>query len=118
MCIRDRSGNDLLLTWTPVTTDIYGKPETVAQYEVFRGTTPDFVPSGANRIGTPASASFLDVGALAAAAPRYHYLVRARDVDGLGNPGGLGNQLPAGILGMTLSKSLTTPGNLVLSWPA
>src|SRR6185436_9573861 len=35
-----------------------------------------------------------------------------------GNPGGLGNQLPAGIMGMTLSKSLTTPGNLVLSWPA
>ncbi len=109
-----RSGSDALLSWSAVTTDIYGLPTDVAEYEVYRGTTAQFVPSPANRIGVTGTPSFLDDGALAAGEPNYHYLVRA--VDTLGNPGGLGRQLPNGTMGLTLGLS-TTPGNAVLSWP-
>lgn len=109
-----RSGGDALLTWSAVTTDIYGKAETVANYEVYRGTTPDFLPSPGNRIGVPATPTFTDEGAIAAPAT-YHYLVRA--VDNQGNVGGLGRQLPNGTDVLLVNPS-ATPGNVVLSWPA
>ncbi len=110
-----KNGSDVVLTWGAVTTDIYGKPATVANYEVYRGTTPTFLPALANRIGTPATPTFTDAGALGSGTPGY-YLVRAIDVSG--NPGGLGNQLPSGPDPLTEAKSGTTPGNIVLSWPA
>ncbi len=111
-----KSGSDAALSWTAVVDDIYGGPEAVARYEVYRGTTPDFVPGPATKIGETTATAFTDVGALAGGTPRYHYLVRAVDIDG--NPGGLGRELPAGIDAMTLGRSSTTPGNLVLSWGA
>jgi hypothetical protein len=112
----NRSGNDLVLTWAPVTTDIYGKPLAAVTYQVFRGTTAGFDPSVATPIATNLSlATFTDPGA-AAAGPAYYYLVRA--LDGQGNVGGLGRQLPNGIDALTLTKSLVTPGNVILSWPA
>jgi hypothetical protein len=111
-----KSGNDVRLSWSAVTKDIYGGSETVARYEVFRGTAPNFVPSDTNRIGSPTTASFTDVGALGAGLPNYYYLVRA--VDNEGNVGGLGGQLPNGIDALRVTKSTTTLGNVVLSWPA
>lgn len=111
----DKSGSDAALTWEAVTTDIYGKPTTIAYYEVFRGTAPDFVPDAGTRIGTPAGPSFTDVGAMGSGTPSYHYLVRA--VDGDGNVGGLGYQLPNGIDALQVAKSGTV-GYLTLSWPA
>ena len=114
----DKSGGDLLLTWPAVTTSIYGKPLTIANYEVYRGTTVTFVPGPGNKIGSPVSPSFTDVGANSTAAPNYYYLVRA--IDTSGNVGGLGNQLPNGIDTMTVAKGTDGGGNLqlTLSWPA
>ncbi len=109
-----KSGTSAVLTWDPVTMDIYGKPETIASYEIFRGETPGFLPSLSNRIGTSTSPTFTDSGALATAAP-YHYLVRAVDVDG--NVGGLGNQLPSGILTLRVNRG-SPSSTVVLSWTA
>jgi hypothetical protein len=113
----DRSGQDALLTWGEVTSDIYGKPATVDFYEVYRGTTPGFVPSESTRISPPggvAVPSFTDANALAPGGPDYHWLVRAVDISGHG--GGLGMELPAGVGDLVLGKSGVTPGDVVLSW--
>lgn len=111
-----KSGSNAVLSWSAVTTDIYGKTETVAKYEVFRGTTATFVPGPANKLGETTGTSFTDTGAISFAAPNYHYLVRA--VDAEGNVGGLGRQLPNGIDLLSATKSTGTPGNVVLSWPS
>ncbi len=111
-----KSGQDIVLSWSAVTTDIYGKAETVARYEIFRGTAPTFTPDLGNKIGETTSTSFTDFGALGGGTPSFHYLVRAVDVDG--NAGGLGRQLPDGIADLRVDESTTTPGNLVLSWSA
>jgi hypothetical protein len=107
-----KSGNDALLSWGAVTTDIYGKPLAVDHYEVYRGTTPQFTPEVANRIGTSASQSFTDPGAAALGQPDYHYLVRA--VDSAGTGGGLGHQLPHGIGDLTIQRSLAS--SILISW--
>lgn len=112
----DKSGADIVLSWSAVTKDIYGKSESVARYEIFRGTTPTFVPDLANKIGETASTSFTDLGALGSGKASSYYLVRAVDADG--NAGGLGRQLPDGIADLRVDESQTTPGNLVLSWTA
>jgi hypothetical protein len=113
-----KSGSNAMLTWAPITTDIYGKPETVAYYEVFRGTTPNFVPGPSNKIGQSPTPSFPDPGALSFASPNYFYLVRAVDMSG--NVGGLGNQLPNGIDVLRLTKTPDGFGGYTLgfSWPA
>jgi len=114
----NKSGTNAVLTWAAVTTDIYGKPASIVSYEVYRGTTPNFVPGAGNRIGTPSAPTFTDPGALAFANPSYHYLVRA--IDASGNVGGLGNQLPNGIDAMTTSKTPDGSGGYTLGfvWPA
>ncbi len=114
--VLEKQGADLRITWTAVTTDIYGKDETVSHYEVYRDLTPDFIPSPFNLVGTEISPEFIDSGAMQFGEPDYHYLVRA--VDAEGNSGGLGHQLPKGISSLTLAKSLTVPENLVLDWTA
>src|SRR5262245_52998522 len=76
-----KSGTNLTLQWTAVTTDAAGQPETVAHYNVYRGTSPSFVPDrvgGSNRIGTPAGPSYIDTGA-AGNTTNYYYLVSAVD---------------------------------------
>jgi hypothetical protein len=112
-----KSGSDIVVSWTPVTTNIYNKPTTISKYEVYRGSTLTFVPGPGNLISPPSltGTSFTDVGALGGGT-NYFYVVRA--VDSQGNGSGLGNQLPMGIDAMTLVKSTTTPGNIVLTWPA
>jgi hypothetical protein len=114
----NKSGtNDVIVSWTPITLDIYGKPATVSFYEIFRGTTPTFMPGPGNKIGQTPNPSFPDPGALLSA-QAYHYLVRA--VDASGNVGGLGNQLPNGIDLLTISKTPNGLGgfDLGLTWPA
>jgi hypothetical protein len=75
---------DVLLSWDPVSSDIFGGAETVDFYKVYRGTTPDFVPDKAgetNMIGTAATESFSDIGA-AANGESFYYLVSAVDTVG------------------------------------
>ena len=91
---------------------IYGKPLAVDHYEVYRGTTPQFVPELANRIGTSPTPSFTDPGSVASGQPDYHYLVRA--VDAAGTGGGLGNQIPDGIGDLTVARAIA--GNILISW--
>src|SRR5439155_14801712 len=82
-----RSGADIVLNWGAVTTDAFGATESVSFYNVYRGTSPSFLPDrigGSNRAGTAFSPSFTDTGA-AGAAPNFFYLVSA--VDAAGNEG-------------------------------
>ncbi len=60
------------------------------RYNVFRGTTPDFVPAPGNRIATcvPGPTSYLDAGV--ASGTTYYYVVRAED-DSSGNGGACGD---------------------------
>jgi len=135
-----KSGNDAVLSWSAVTQDIYERPKTIAFYEVYRGTSVQFVPAPGNRIApSVVGTTFTDVGALTPGGPAYYYLVRAVDADDSG--GGLGGQLPNGINDLAVDRagtcSITTttvcratsecpggescqlsPTNLLLSWSA
>jgi hypothetical protein len=110
----DKLGTNAELSWPAVTTDIYGKATTIARYEIYRGTTPTFAPGPASKLAETTIPSFSDVGALSAALPNYHYLVKA--VDTGGNSGGLGHQLPNGTMTLRVDRSTVTPGNTLLSW--
>jgi hypothetical protein len=112
-----KSGSDIIVSWNPVTTTIYGKAATISKYEVYRGTTLNFIPGPGNLISLPTQTgtSFTDFGALSGGG-NYYYLVRA--VDSQGNGSGLGNQLPMGIDILAVVKSTVTPGKIVLTWPA
>jgi hypothetical protein len=136
----NKSGNNAVLSWSAVTQDIYERPKTIAFYEVYRGTSAQFVPGPGNRIApSVVGTSFTDVGGLTPGGPNYYYLVRAVGADASG--GGLGDQLPNGINALTVSRagtcSITTttvcransecpgsetcqlsPTNLLLTWPA
>jgi hypothetical protein len=112
------SGSDILLSWNRVTTNIYGNPTVVDHYNVYRGTTPNFVPSNSvNRIATvPDSASpgYTHVGGGAGPGVAY-YLVSAEDLEG--DASGLGNDLPAGVTTLQVAPS-PNPGMTRLTWPA
>jgi hypothetical protein len=66
------------VSWTPSTSSCPLTP--TMRYSVFRGTTPDFVPSAANRIATCVTgpSSYLDTASLASGST-YYYAVRAED---------------------------------------
>jgi hypothetical protein len=110
-----RAGDHIDLEWTEVTSDVYGKPEQVVKYEIFRGISPDFDNQNLGpAIGeclTPCTA-FRDDNAMLAA-DSYHYRVRAVDVEG--NGGGLGAEAPT-FSTLSVWRSTTTIGALSLSW--
>lgn len=96
-----KTPSDVSLTWTPVSTNAVGGAETIANYRVYRGTTPDFVPDrsgGSNRIGSPIAAAFTDLGAGSNTA-RYYYLVTAVDSAGNESNGSRGNFTSVPVLG-------------------
>ncbi len=107
-------GDDLLLAWSEVTTDIYGKPMTVAGYEIYRGVPPELTNDGLTLHDScaPPCSSYRDIGAYADGG-EYYYRVRA--IDGLGNSGGLGSELPESTE-LRLQWSQEVPGDLVLTW--
>jgi len=74
--------------WTPAVAACPLTPN--MRYNIFRGTTPDFVPSAANRIAAcvPGPASYVDSANLAGGVT-YYYAVRAED-DSAGNGGECG----------------------------
>jgi len=108
------SASDVVLDWTEVTTDIFGKPKSVTRYEILRGTAPDYSVESMVEIGQCISPcdSFTDPGA-ADAGENFHYRVRA--VDGDGNVGGIGSEPPSSA-SLDVAKSTVTPGDVVLSW--
>jgi len=80
-----RSGNDLQLQWNSVSQDTNGAVITVARYDVYRGTTPNFVPNRSthtNRVGIVSGTSYTDLGAVNASTDLY-YLVTAERTSGL-----------------------------------
>ena len=84
----DKSAPDVRVSWAAVTADASGTAEAVDHYNVYRGTTPDFVPDrsgGSNRIGTSLTLEFLDAGVLADGLDAYY---RVSAVDASGNEGG------------------------------
>ncbi|MEW5807147.1 MAG: C25 family cysteine peptidase [Acidobacteriota bacterium] len=110
--------NDLELTWSKPTQDIYDDPETIKEYRIYRNTVPNFVPSDSNRIATitdPNTTKYTDPGAYSSAS-NYYYLVQSIDADG--NASGVGREVPNGIDDMTVKKSQTTPGNIIFTWSA
>ncbi|HEU4402554.1 MAG TPA: C25 family cysteine peptidase, partial [Candidatus Polarisedimenticolia bacterium] len=78
------AGNDLVLTWSRPTVDIYGRATTVVQYNVYRGPTPGFLPFMTPPLVVIAGGStttFIDPGAALAATGDAYYLVTATDLN-------------------------------------
>ncbi len=109
-----RSGNDLRLDWGAVVTDIYGKPLVPEVYEIFRAPAPAFGNDQLVKIGECAGActSFVDPGAVLLTG-NLQYRVRA--VEGGGESGALGSELPDGTT-LSIDRSELVPGQLVISW--
>jgi uncharacterized lipoprotein YddW (UPF0748 family) len=76
----DKSSSDVVLNWSPVTTDTLGNPETISQYVIYRDTQPHSPPG--DSIGATTNTAFTDPGAAGSAATNYYYLVRAVDDKG------------------------------------
>ena len=90
--VSTQQGNcGVTVSWTP---GVSGCPLTPSlRYNIFRGTTPDFVPSVANRIATcVVSSSYLDTDNLQSGTT-FYYVVRAEDgSQGNGGECGGGNE--------------------------
>ena len=107
----NRSGADLVLTWSAVTTDLSGAADSVTAYRVYRGATPSFVPDkvgGTNRVGSPGGTSFTDTGAATAPGNLFYYVSA---VDASGNES---NTRPAKVttppaLGVSFSTTAADP---------
>ncbi len=84
------NGNNcgVTLAWTPAATSCPLTPN--MRYDIYRGTTPDFVPSTANRVAACVSgpSSYLDTANLQSGTT-YFYVVRTED-DSTGNGGECG----------------------------
>ena len=112
----EKSGDDVLLTFTAVTTDIYGKPLATSGYELFQGDGTVRLSNGdLSLVDTCADPcvglSFTDLGGLLDGTDS-GYRVRAIGADG--QRGALGVNYPNGPQ-VRFEKSLT-PGNLRLEW--
>jgi uncharacterized lipoprotein YddW (UPF0748 family) len=70
-----KAGSDILLTWSAVTSDTLGQPETVEEYVIYRDTDPSVVPS--DSIGATAGTDYTDPGAAGSTVTNYFYVVRA-----------------------------------------
>ncbi len=71
-------GNNLVLSWQPVATDVTGVADSVPKYRVYSTSSADFVPAVANRIGEPTTSGFSHAGAFSSPND-YYYLVSAVD---------------------------------------
>lgn len=75
-----KSVNDVLLTWSKITTDALGKQENMHCYIVYCDTTPSFVPDSSNSIGCVfhPDTTYLDSSALTDVKD-YYYLIKSVD---------------------------------------
>jgi fibronectin type 3 domain-containing protein len=110
------SGEQLNLTWTAsAATDF-------ANYKVYRGTTPGFIPSGGNLIASPSTNSYFDSGLTDE--DTYYYRVSA--VDEVPNEGTYSDEAsgtpqdtvaPAKVTGLLVSV-VASGNSLSLTWNA
>jgi hypothetical protein len=76
-------GPRLRLTWSPVTEDVNGDPETVTHYTIHRGSEAFFTPSAGNIISQTSGTSHIDMfDTLGDPGTNYFYVVCAVDVGG------------------------------------
>ncbi len=85
--IIERDGDDVVLSWLPVTEDVNGNPITVSRYEVWRSLSPYCIPGEAAcpaplEEDEPGDTSFVDAGAALTTTP-YFYQVRAVSAAGV-----------------------------------
>jgi hypothetical protein len=80
--VASAAGNDLLLTWSPVTLDVNGLPVSIDYYEVYRNTNPHYTTTGLIPVGFPSSNEFIDLGILGNPAVNYFYRVVAVSLAG------------------------------------
>jgi hypothetical protein len=104
------SGSDVVLTWSPVTVDVYGKPLAGAvTYEVWRGTTPQNLAP----ITVTAQPTWTHAGARNDGIA-WHYRVRTIAADGTSS--GIGAELPSMIVSLRVGRPPGAPGNVRLTW--
>ena len=80
----NKSGEDINLSWSEATTDIYNNSVTIVHYNIYRGTSADFVPDleeHANRLDQTTGTSYTDTGALLDS-QSYFYYVTAVNTNG------------------------------------
>jgi len=83
-----RQSNDVQVSIPATITDLYGNLLTIEHYNVYRNTSPDFVPdtSGhSNLLGTTSDNSYTDADAMLSV-ESYYYLVTAVSEDGTESP--------------------------------
>lgn len=73
-----KSGSDVTIAWSPVTTDTLGSLTVISHYAVYRDTSPSFDLTLADSIGyvVPPDTDYVDTGALDTPDP-YYYCVKA-----------------------------------------
>jgi len=76
----EKSGSNVTFTWERITTDIFGNPEIMDYYVVYRNTSPSFIPDLSDSIGAVLhpDTTYTDAGVLNAS-QNYYYLIKAVD---------------------------------------
>ncbi len=72
-----KSNADIVLTWSEVTSDTLGNPETISEYVIYRDTQPHSPPG--DSVGSTTNTTFTDPGAAGSTGTNYYYVVRAVD---------------------------------------
>jgi uncharacterized lipoprotein YddW (UPF0748 family) len=73
----DKSAGDIVLTWTAVTADTLGNPETVDGYIIYRNSDPSMIPG--DSVGTTSGTEYTDPGAAGSTGTNYYYVIKAVD---------------------------------------
>lgn len=79
-----KAGNEIHFIWFAVTENAYGNPVTIDHYNIYRGTTPNFIPdfdTHSNLIAQTSDTSYTDTDALFSE-DSYYYYVTAVTSDG------------------------------------
>jgi len=77
-----RNGNDLVLSWSPVTETVGGLPIDIDHYQVFRDEIPYFTVMGMNPDGIPETNLFTDTGVCGNSMTNHFYRIVAVAVSG------------------------------------
>jgi len=88
-----RSGDSLVLNWSPVTHNVAGDPATVETYRIYWAADEPYLTPGGTPDDATASTTYTHTGALADPAVNYYYVVTA--VDELGQESAVSNRVGA-----------------------